>query len=518
MNREPERAANRWHLPPLVARELLVGSRQPWTYWLRLLTALGAVSVLAILAATGHSRLGRTDGFVLFAGSTSVLFFIASLNGLRSTSDCISVERRQGTLVLLFLASLKLDTILASKLVTHSLRNAWALLGTLPVLGLCLLAGGVSGWMFVQGALAILAAAWLSLMVGLEQSCRNKGEHEAFSDGLRQLLGLNLLPLVSPASLVLDVFLGDSLFWKGYYWITLVGTGVAGLVLWSAAKNALANNWQEAPPEEGSAGPGQLALLPPLPVGHLKRPSRRCGNSPPAYWLFARYGDARQASPLAIGIAFVVTGGFFSFLALLSGDPDTVVLVYAWAMAPARFTQMLAMAKIAPQSFADITRHGALEILQTTPVTLKELVRAAQEFLFVHFRRGVLPMLGLDVLVLLWLTLKTARGDGSGWRLAGLLLAQNSLFLAGLCALGQTGVWLGLKQRSLTRASISLVFYLLLLPASLYLCWPSRPELVTVVLVLAYCAIALLMHRKLTRMLECADGLQWPLRRGESWS
>ena len=32
---------------------------------------------------------------------------------------------------------------------------------------------------------------------------------------------------------------------------------------------------------------------------------------------------------------------------------------------------MLAMAKIAPQSFADITRHGALEILQTTPVTLK---------------------------------------------------------------------------------------------------------------------------------------------------
>ena len=117
MNRKLERAAYRWHLPPLVARELLVGSRQPWTYWLRLLTALGAVSVLALLAATGHSRLGRTDGFTLFAGSTTVLFFIASLNGLRSTADCISAERRQGTLVLLFLASLKLDTILVSKLV-----------------------------------------------------------------------------------------------------------------------------------------------------------------------------------------------------------------------------------------------------------------------------------------------------------------------------------------------------------------------------------------------------------------
>src|SRR5215469_274713 len=253
MNRKPERAANPGHLPPLVARELLVGSRQPWTYWLRLLTALGAVSVLAILAATGHSRLGRTDGFVLFAGSTTVLFFIASLNGLRSTSDCISAERRQGTLVLLFLASLKLNTILVSKLVTHSLRNAWAFLGTLPVLGLCLLLGGVSGWMFMKSALAILAAAWLSLMVGLEQSCRNKGEHEAFSDGLRYLLVLNLLPIVSPASLVLAVFQGDSHFWKGYYWLTLVGTCGAGLVLWLAAKSSLADNWQEAPPEEGPA-------------------------------------------------------------------------------------------------------------------------------------------------------------------------------------------------------------------------------------------------------------------------
>jgi hypothetical protein len=515
MSRKPERAATRGHLPPLVARELLVGSRQPWTYWLRLLTALGAVSVLAILAATGHSRLGRTGGFALFAGSTTVLFFIASLNGLRSTSDCVSAERRQGTLVLLFLASLKLNTILTSKLVTHSLRNAWAFLGTLPVLSLCLLLGGVSGWMFLQGALAILAAAWLSLMVGLEQSCRNKGEHEAFSDGLRRLLGLNLLPLVSPASLVLDVFVGDSLFWKGYYWMTLVGTCVAGLVLWSAAKQALTDNWQEAPPEEGPAGSGQLAQPAAPPVGHLKRPAKRCGNTPPAYWLFARYGDARQASPLAIGILFVVTAGLFSFPALLSAEPDTVVLIYVGIMAPARFIQLLAMAKIAPQSFADITRHGALEILQTTPLTLKELVRAAQEFLFVHFRRGVLPMLGLDVLVLLLLSLRTARGDNSGWRLAGLLLAQNSLFLAGLCALGKTGIWLGLKQRSLTRASLSLVFYLLLLPALLYVCWPSRPGLVTVVLVLAYGAITLLMHRKLTRMLERADGLPGPRRRGE---
>src|SRR6185369_8976352 len=153
----------------------------------------------------------------LFAGSTAILFFIASLNGLHSTANCIGSERRQGTLVLLFLAELKLNTILISKLVTNSLRNAWAFLGTLPVLGLCLLLGGVSGSVFVKGVLAVLAAAWLSLMVGLEQSCRNQGEHEAFSYGLRRLLLLNLAPFVSPASLVVSAFWGGP-FGKGYFW------------------------------------------------------------------------------------------------------------------------------------------------------------------------------------------------------------------------------------------------------------------------------------------------------------
>src|SRR5689334_5988511 len=215
-------------IPPLVARELLVYSRQPWTYWLRLLSALGAVSVLAIMVATGQHRVGKTDGLVLFAGSTAILFFVASLNGLRSTSDCIGSERRQGTLVLLFLADLKLNTILISKLVTNSMRNVWAFLGTLPVLGLCVLLGGVSGLVFVQGVLAVLAAAWLSLMVGLEQSCRNQSEHEAFSHGLRRLILLNLMPLASPASLVLSAFLGSTFMGKTYFWTTLAGTVFVG--------------------------------------------------------------------------------------------------------------------------------------------------------------------------------------------------------------------------------------------------------------------------------------------------
>jgi hypothetical protein len=361
--------------------------------------------------------------------------------------------------------------------------------------------------------LAVLAAAWLSLMVGLEQSCRNQGEHEAFSHGLRRLLLLNLVPFVSPASLVLSAFLGRAFLGKAYFWTTLGVTVFAGFQHWSLAKSALESNWQEPPPDEGPAHSSQRAPAAPPVRGHLHKPPRLCGNTPPAYWLFARYGDARQVTPLAIGVCFVATAAFV--LVLLADEPDLVNVMYPGVMGASRFVQMLAMAKIAPQSFAEIARPGALEILQTTPITLKQIVRAAYDFLFIHFRRGVLPMLGLDALVLLMVALRKGSADGSTWGLTRLLLAQNSLLLSGLCAMGVTGIWLGLKQRSLTQASFSAFFYFLLLPASLYVLRPTSPARITLVLVIAYCAIAVVMHRKLSFLVQGGDSVQRLLRRPE---
>jgi hypothetical protein len=99
--------------------------------------------------------------------------------------------------------------------------------------------------------------------------------------------------------------------------------------------------------------------------------------------------------------------------------------------------------------------------------------------------------------------------------LARVLLAQNSLLLSGLCAMGVTGIWLGLKQRSLSRASFSAFFYFLLLPASLYVLEPTSPARITLVIVIAYCAIAVVMHQKLGRLVQGGDTVQRLLRRRE---
>jgi len=323
-------------------------------------------------------------------------------------------------------------------------------------------------------------------------------------------LKLNLIPFISPGSLVLSAFLGRGFFGYPYFCTTVAVTLWAGFHYWSLAKSGLTQNWQEPPPEEGPVHSGQRARAAQPMTGHVQRPPRLCGDTPPAYWLFARYGDTRQVAPLPIAVCFVVITGFV----VLVCDWDTIKFAYPLMMGAGAFVQMLAMAKIAPQSFADIARPGALEILQTTPITLKQIVGAAYYFLFVHFRRGVLPMMGLDLLVLLMRVLRTTTED-SAWEFARVLLARNSLFLSGLCAMGVTVIWLGLKQRSLARASFSACFYFLLLPASLYFLRPTSAADITVILVIAYCATAAVMHRKLGRLVRGGDSVQPLLRRPE---
>ncbi len=94
---------------------------------------------------------------------------------------------------------------------------------------------------------------------------------------------------------------------------------------------------------------------------------------------------------------------------------------------------------------------------------------------------------------------KTRNADDHTWYFACVLLAQDGLLLSGLCAMGVTGIWLGLRQRSLSRASFSSFFYFIVLPASLYVIRPMSPGHITLLLVFAYCAIAVIMHRKLRR-------------------
>jgi ABC-type transport system involved in cytochrome c biogenesis permease component len=117
---------------PVIARELRVSARQPFTYYLRVLgvTALLLMSLLFGLQVGFEPTFGRE----LFGALHRTLFGAIWVLVPMLTADCISRERREGTLGLLFLTPLKGTDIVVAKAVAQGLRAITLGLAVLPVL------------------------------------------------------------------------------------------------------------------------------------------------------------------------------------------------------------------------------------------------------------------------------------------------------------------------------------------------------------------------------------------------
>src|SRR6185503_10247348 len=135
---------------PVVARELRVASRKASTYWTRLISALLAVVVGGFAWALLVRSSPRETGFWLFVWLAVIAYIYSLIVGLITTADCLSEEKREGTLGLLFLTDLKGYDVVFGKLAATSVTAIYALVAMLPVLGLGLLAGGVTGTEFAR--------------------------------------------------------------------------------------------------------------------------------------------------------------------------------------------------------------------------------------------------------------------------------------------------------------------------------------------------------------------------------
>src|SRR5213592_4152425 len=152
---------------PIVDRELRVAARRRGTSALRLLAAAAALAVtlwLCLVPAPGQppTALGRS----LFTALSIMAFAYALLIGPFITADCLSSEKREGTLGLLFLTDLRGFDVVFGKLVSSSLASFYSLLAVVPVLALALLIGGVSLLQVLRVALVLLNTMFFSLSVG----------------------------------------------------------------------------------------------------------------------------------------------------------------------------------------------------------------------------------------------------------------------------------------------------------------------------------------------------------------
>src|SRR6478752_4375846 len=145
---------------PVAARELRVSARKGSTYWFRVVGGCTAALLLVLfwLFATftpAGFNFRASLGPALFRVLTWLLMAAALSVGLFFTSDCLSEEKREGTIGLLFLTDLRGYDVVLGKLLATSLRGFYTFFAVLPVLAITILMGGVTGSEFWRVCLAL---------------------------------------------------------------------------------------------------------------------------------------------------------------------------------------------------------------------------------------------------------------------------------------------------------------------------------------------------------------------------
>ena len=175
----------------IAAREMRVMSRRAAMYHARWLT--GAVFLLLLLWLAwvmdfASNRRANKDIFEVFS---ICIYFYCLLVGAAGSADCLSREKREGTLGLLFLSNLNSREIVAGKICSSSLSLFYSLLGVFPLLALPVVFGGITTAVFWCTVLALLNALWFAMTCGFIASavCEKQFPAVALATGLAMFLG-----------------------------------------------------------------------------------------------------------------------------------------------------------------------------------------------------------------------------------------------------------------------------------------------------------------------------------------
>src|ERR1041384_4232519 len=107
---------------PVVDRELRVAARRRGFYWTRLLFAVVCAGIVGLVLLFAWTVRSGTSGIGsgLFYFLTLLALGFSLLTGVFLTADCLSEEKREGTIGLLFLTDLKGYDVVLGKLVASS--------------------------------------------------------------------------------------------------------------------------------------------------------------------------------------------------------------------------------------------------------------------------------------------------------------------------------------------------------------------------------------------------------------
>lgn len=404
---------------PVISRELRAQSRQSFTYWLR---GLGVLTLLVGgLWFLDEGAFEPNVGGFLYGRMHLLAYFALWLLVPLGAADCISRERREGTLGLLFLTPLRPPHIVIAKGFVHGLRATTLIVAIVPVLMIPFLLGGV---VWQQAALSVLifadAICWcLAAALVASSLARNNNRAMAFTM-LFACLGFIGFPWLVGAGMGInspttwnagytqstyDFFVG---FWvvampagdftyvlrmfKLPQIVTAIGfaSAVSVAVLVFAvvfAANCLRRTWRDQPASARVEKMERVFFRPVLWKGFLHRWMQRKLEHNPIGWLEQRQWSGRM-----------VTWAWFAIIITLYSlaltDPnffhnsESIQHGVGWLLT-------LSMAVTAAGSFRRERETGVLELLLVSPLSTRQIINGRLRGLWGQFLPSILMLVGI---------------------------------------------------------------------------------------------------------------------------
>lgn len=479
---------------PIVQRELRVAARKPSTFRARTWFVVATSIVAAFLLFVGNQGSGQQVGNSVFPALMTLAFVYCLLAGVRYAADCLSEEKREGTLGLLFLTDLRGYDVVLGKLISVSTRTFQGLLALVPVLAIGLLIGGVTAGEFWRGSAVLANALFFSLSAGLWVSALSRESHMAMAAALVVLLALVLAPLAAEFALstmghgkfwavsVLSPAAAERLMWDAVYqahpmrfWGALVSNHLVGWTFLALASIVLPRSWQDrglAPASEPTrpARAGLAARAQRTAQQRIRR-RRRLLDTNPIYWLAARH-EPQPWLMAGFLMAFALIG-----MASLSYSYLFSVRLFGVSIVSILFGLVLKVwvAWRACATLAEARRTGAVELLLATPLKVDEIVRGHWEALERFFRWPVMITLLAMVLPAFEEVLSrfyvTPAATLPSVSLLGTVF-NLATFILDLLAIAWVGMWMGMRQPRAIPAFAKTLVFVVVIPAFVF-CVPN---------------------------------------------
>jgi hypothetical protein len=470
---------------PIVARELRVASRRRMTYWLRTGAALAVIIIGTWMFLMLQRESPAETSKALFGVMTGSALLYALLCGVRDTADCLSSEKREGTLGLLFLTDLKGYDVVLGKLFANSLNAFYGVFAVLPMLAVPLLMGGVTLGEFGRTTLVVVNSLFFSLTLGLWMSSVSRsGRKAATGTFLTLIFFCGVLPgigawyeyikganrieraLLFPSPVVNYIWAWD--YWYktalNDFWISLGVIHGFGWLFLLLATVVAPRSWQDRP-----AGIQKLRWRERwLMWSHGNMAERlafrkRLLDRNAFYWLAAR----ARLKPALVWFTLGLLGcgwvyGFSKFhrdwVSPLVSVPTAVVLnlmLKAW------------FAGEAGRQLAEDRKRGALELLLSTPITVRDILQGQLLALRRQFL-GPLILVLVVACIFMYQSMSDTASDDDRFGTRLFWLGGMTTLVADLIALYWVGMWQGLTAKNPNRASSANVARILVLPGAVW--------------------------------------------------